>query len=105
MTCKETPRNLFLTKTVRPLIGSALAFLALAAPHIGEITKRRLGEDAAKDINDIVSIIVVAGGLAGVGAAAHGRHQATNDVYTPWLLPGRKMHDYKEEEQTTQSQE
>ena len=91
------PRNLFVTKTMQGVFGMVVAFAIATAPLAKELSPavnqyvdRKLDPKAAEDVKFYLAFAVMVGGFL---RATYGRHQATGNVFTPELLPGRGKAD------------
>lgn len=70
--------------------GMLLGFMVQAAPLSDDFVDRKFDPELAKDIKFYLSLALVAGGVL---RTAYGRHQATEDIITPDILPGRNRAD------------
>jgi hypothetical protein len=79
------PRNLLTTKTLQGAFAMVIGFAIATAPLINGFVDRKFATKTAEDIKFWLAIVVTGGGFL---RTAYGRYQATEDVFTPAIVPG-----------------
>ena len=83
-------RNLFTTKTLQGALTMLVGFTIATAPLINGFVDRKFDRQLADDIKFYLGMICVGGGFV---RTAYGRHQASEDVFTPDGMAGRDKKD------------
>jgi dipeptide/tripeptide permease len=84
------PKNLFTTKTLQGAFAMIIGFVIATSPILSDLIDRKFDKKTAEDLKLYLGMVVVGGGFL---RTTYGRYQATDDVYTPSPLVGRKPED------------